>query len=301
MDNITIKNTTQEGRDEEDVVIDPSRPHVHVSGKHRFFDLQFREAWKYRDLIWLLAKRSFTVSYKQTILGPAWLFLTPILTSLLQVFVFGMIAGISTDGVPRLMFYLFSNAAWMFFAAGVSECAGAFTNNAHILTKVYFPRIVMPFSIVLSAAMRYVFQVVPAVGFFIYYLVIGEMSISPGWLFLLPLPLMQLGLLGAGCGIIVSALTTKYRDLNVLIKFILSLLQYATPVVYPLSVLGGTIREIMLFNPATAPMELMRFCLWQKMTVTVPEIVISWAVTVLIFTIGVLMFNKVERVFADTV
>ena len=278
-----------------------ARYHKHISGEHKLLDFKLREVWRYRDLIALFARREFVVNYKQTILGPLWLVISPVLTSLMYAFVFGKVAGISTDGTPLLLFYLFSNAAWSLFAACVNSCAETFTQNASIMSKVYFPRLVMPVSNLLSAYLHFVLQALPALCCYLYYMWKGDVRISPGHLLLLPPALLQMGMIGFGAGIIVAALTTKYRDLRILIKFGVTLWMYATPVVYPLSAVGEDVLPLISLNPVTAPMELFRYSLWGKGTLSVMMIAVSWAVTAVLVFSGVMLFNHVERVFADTV
>ena len=273
----------------------------HISGEHKLFDFKLHEVWRYRDLIVLFARREFVVNYKQTILGPLWLLISPVLTSLMYAFVFGKVAGISTDGTPVLLFYLFSNAAWSLFASCVNDCAETFTQNASIMSKVYFPRLVMPVANLLSAFLHFMLQAIPAFGFYLYYLWKDSIQISFGHLLLLPISLLQMGLIGFGAGIIVAALTTKYRDLRILIKFGVSLWMYATPVVYPLSAVGKNVLPWISLNPASAPMELFRYSLWGKGTLSVKMIAISWTVTAALAFFGVMLFNHVERIFADTV
>ena len=275
--------------------------HRHFSGNHKLLDFKIREVWRYRDLIILFARREFVVNYKQTILGPIWIFLSPILTSFMYAFVFGKVAGINTDGIPTLLFYLFSNAAWTLFASCVSNCAESFTQNASILSKVYFPRLVMPVSSLLSAFLHFGLQAIPAGCFYIYYLITGAIHVVPGRFILLPIALIQMGLIGFGTGIIVAALTTKYRDLRILVKFGVTLWMYATPVVYPLSALNGRALFLVSLNPAAAPIELFRYAMWGEGTVTTGMLALSWAVTVVLAASGIMLFNHVERVFADTV
>ena len=275
--------------------------HRHFSGKHALLDFQLKEVWEYRDLIVMFARREFVVNYKQTVLGPLWIFINPILTSLMYVFVFGKVAGISTDGTPKILFYLFSNAAWMMFSTTVSSCAETFTQNARILSKVYFPRLVMPLSSLLSAYIHFALQMIPALCFYLYYLSVGEISVLPQRLLLLPLSLLQIGLIGFGFGIIVAALTTKYRDLKILVKFGVSLWMYATPVVYPLSTLGTKASFLVSMNPVTFPMELFRYSLWGKGLIESGTGMLSWIITVIVLLIGIMLFNRVERIFSDTV
>jgi len=276
--------------------------HAHISSKHRLLDLKLKEVWQYRDLILLLTKRSFVVKYKQTILGPAWIFLNPLFSSIIYSFVFGGIAGIGTDGVPSMLFYLCSNALWLFFSTCVVSNARTFTENAHVFGKVYFPRLTMPVSNMLSAVIQFGVQMTLVLGFLIFYLVRGE--VHPNWsaLLLIPVVLVHLGMLGVGCGIIVSSLTTKYRDLAVLVDFAVQLWMYATPIVYPMSELGnGWMRIILLINPVTAPVEMFRYAVLGQGAIMPGSLALSWGITAAVLLVGIIIFNKVEKTFMDTV
>lgn len=276
--------------------------HTHITAKHRWFDLNLKEVWQYRDLIALFTKRNFTVTYKQTILGPAWLFLTPLFSSIVQAFVFGGIAGIETDGVPQMLFYLCSNAIWAFFASCLTNNANTFTANAYMFGKVYFPRLTTPISNVLSSIIRFGIQMILVLMFMVYFLVQGQ--VQPNWAawLMIPVELLHLGILGMGFGIIVSSMTTKYRDLTVLVDFGVSLWMYLTPIVYPLSTLGDNwMKTILMVNPVTPAVEMMRYALLGQGTVHMGYYGLSWLVTVLVAVLGVMVFNKVERTFMDTV
>lgn len=276
--------------------------HTHISSQHKLFDLKLKEVWRYRDLIWLNTKRSFTIQYKQTILGPAWLFISPIFTSLIYTFVFGGIAGMSTDGLPQILFYLPGTAIWTYFSSCLTTNANAFTANAGLFGKVYFPRLTMPISNVLSAAIRFGIQFILVMVFLIFYTITGE--VSPNWhlFWIIPLTLIHLGTMGMGIGIIISSMTTKYRDLKVLVGFGVSLLMYATPVVYPLSQLkDGWMQTVVLLNPTTMPIELYRFALLGIGVINWLYYAISIAVTLVVTVFGIMIFNKVERNFMDTV
>lgn len=280
----------------------PKKRHIHISSKHKWFDLKLKEVWQYRDLIWLFTIRSFTISYKQTILGPAWLFITPIVTSLIYAFVFGGIAGIGTDGVPQILFYMSGTAIWNFFSSTLNSNAHTFTSNAGLFGKVYFPRMVKPISNVLSAVIRFGIQFFMVMAFLMYFVITGE--VSPNWwaFSLIPLILIHLGLMGMGFGIIISSMTTKYRDLSVLVGFGMSLWMYATPVIYPISTLGdGWMRTVLLINPGTMPVEIYRYAVVGKGTIEPLYLAISWAVTFIVVFLGIIIFNKVERTFMDTV
>ena len=276
--------------------------HTHISSQHRLLDLNLKEVWRYRDLILLFTKRSFVVRYKQTILGPAWIFLNPLFSSIVYAIVFGGIAKIGTDGVPTILFYLCSNAIWLFFFSCVVSNARTFTENAHVFGKVYFPRLTMPISNMLSAVIQFGVQMLLVLGFLIYYVIQG--AVHPNWAawLLLPVLLLHLGMLGVGCGIIVSSLTTKYRDLAILVDFAMQLWMYATPIVYPLSMLeGGVLRTILLINPVTAPVEFFRFAVLGQGSVMPGVLALSWGITICVLLIGILIFNKVEKTFMDTV
>lgn len=276
--------------------------HTHISAKKKRFELNLKEVWQYRDLIWLFTKRGFQVTYKQTILGPAWIFINPIFTSIIYTFVFGRIAGMSTDGLPQILFYLCGTAGWSFFATSITSNASTFTANAGVFGKVYFPRLTVPISHVLSAVIRFGIQMILVIGVLIYYVIKGEVHPHWGAWPLILVVLIQLGLLGMGLGIIISSMTTKYRDLSVLVGFGVQLLMYATPVVYPLSQLGeGTLKKLMMINPITSPMEMLRYAVLGKGTLVPLYIAISWAITLIVVIIGIMIFNRVEKTFMDTV
>lgn len=276
--------------------------HIRISADHRWLDLKLREVWRYRDLILLFTKKSFTVRYKQTILGPLWLFISPFLSSIVHTIVFGNIAGLSTDGVPKLLFYLVGNAIWGYFSGCLTSNSSTFVNNAGLFGKVYFPRLTMPISNVLSAMIQLGIQMLLVVGFLIYYTVQGTLPIHLWTWAVLPLVVLQLGILGMGCGIIISSLTTKYRDLSVLVSFGVSLWMYGTPVVYPLSQLAdGTLKTLLLINPVTMPVELFRYAVLGVGNIRMDYLLLSWAVTILTAFAGILIFNRIERTFMDTV
>ena len=276
--------------------------HTHITSRHRWFDLNLKEVWQYRDLIWLFTKRDFAVTYKQTILGPAWIFLNPIISSVIYAFVFGGIAGIGTDGVPGILFYLTGNAIWNFFASCVTKNAGTFTSNAAVFGKVYFPRLTTPISNVLSAVIQFGVQMLLVLVLLVYYTAVG--AVNPNWeaWILVPLILLHIGLLGLGCGIIISSLTTKYRDLAILVTVGVQLWMYITPVVYPMSQLGdGLMKMDLMINPVTAPVELFRYAILGQGTVMPSYLILSAGLTVIVLMIGIMIFNKVEKTFMDTV
>ena len=276
--------------------------HKKITSKHNLFDLKLREVWQYRDLIVLFTKRNFQVRYKQTVLGPAWLFINPVISSLIYCFIFGGIAGISTGEVPQMLFYLSGNAAWAFFSGCITRNAATFTANASVFGKVYFPRLTTPISNVLTSAMEFGIQLILVLVFIFYYMIVG--AVQPNWAawLLVPLVLLHLGMMGMGCGIIISSLTTKYRDLSILVGFAVQLWMYITPVVYPMSQAGeGWIRNVLLVNPVTAPVELFRYAVLGSGEIMTGALVWSWCFTIAVVFFGVMIFNKVEKTFMDTV
>lgn len=276
--------------------------HTHISSQHHILDLKLKEVWRYRDLIVLFTKRTFTLTYKQTVLGPAWIFLNPLISSIIYAFVFGGIAGIGTDGVPQLLFYLTSNAIWIFFSTSVTKNASTFTANANVFGKVYFPRLAVPISNVLASIIQFGVQMLLVLAFLAYYVIIGQ--VHPHWAhwLLIPVILVHLGLLGLGCGIIISSLTTKYRDLAILVTFGVQLWMYATPIVYPMSQLGsGWMRAVLMINPVTAPVELFRYAVLGQGAILPQYLALSWVITIVVVVAGIMIFNKVEKTFMDTV
>ena len=276
--------------------------HIRISSSHSWMKLNLKEVWQYRDLIYLFTKRNFVVSYKQTILGPAWIFLTPLFSSIVQAFVFGGIAGIKTDGVPMMLFYLCSNAIWAFFSSCLTNKANTFTANAYVFGKVYFPRLTTPISNVLSSMIRFGIQMLLVMGFMVYFLAQG--AVSPNWAawLMIPVELAHLGILGMGFGIIISSMTTKYRDLTVLVDFGVQAWMYLTPIVYPLStVTEGWMKTLLMINPVTSAVEVLRFAILGKGTIDFGFYGLSWVITLAVALLGIMIFNKVERNFMDTV
>lgn len=276
--------------------------HTHITSKHNWYDLKLKEVWRYRDLIWLFTKRNFTVLYKQTILGPAWIFLNPLISSLIYAFVFGGIAGIGTDGIPSILFYLAGNAIWNYFANCLNKNANTFTANANVFGKVYFPRLTIPISNVFSAMIEFGVQMIMVLIFLAYYVFNGV--VTPRWdlWIFIPIVLLHLGVLGLGCGIIVSSLTTKYRDLVVLVTFGMQLWMYITPVVYPLSQLkNGLMKNILSINPVTAPVEVFRYIVLGQGSVLKGCLLTSAGITCIVMMLGIMIFNRVEKTFMDTV
>ena len=279
-----------------------SEHHIHITSKNRWYNLNLKEVWNYRDLITLFTKRSFALTYKQTILGPAWIFLNPLISSLIYAFVFGGIAGIGTNGIPSILFYLCSNAIWLFFASCVTQNAATFTANAGVFGKVYFPRLTTPISNIIVSMVQFCVQMILVMCFLVYYLAVGV--VHPHWeaWVLIPVVLLQLGLLGLGLGIMISSLTTKYRDLAILVTFGVQLWMYVTPIVYPISQMEeGVMKVLLRINPVTASVELFRYAVLGQGEIMPGYIALSWGITLGALLLGIMTFNKVEKTFMDTV
>ena len=274
---------------------------THIKSKSGWFDIDLRELFRYKDLVFLFFKRNYTTRYKQTILGPMWLIIKPLMTVILQTFVFGNLAGLSEEGVPPFVFYLCGNAMWSFFAACLTQTSSTFTANAGIMGKVYFPRLVMPVSSVMTSALDFFIQLGMLVVVMAGYAIKGYDFGFGITLALVPVLILQTGIFGLGCGIIVASLTTKYRDLSVLAEFGVQLWMYATPVVYTIALIPSRFLKFYMLNPMAAIM----MC-WRKSLIGCGEIMwgywgISWIVTFLVLFIGVLIFSKIEKTFMDTV
>lgn len=272
-----------------------------VNSKRGLFSLNLRELWSYRDLVVLFVKRDLKNVYKQTVLGPVWIIINPFLSSFIFTVIFGMIANISTNGVPQFLFYMSGNILWSYFSSCFNRAGSTFLSNARIFSKVYFPRLVMPLSGILYNSITFLIQFLMFVILTVIYFVLGQ-SVRPNILTLaLPLFMLHTAFLGTGVGLIVSSLTTKYRDLNVLVSFGLSLWMYVTPIVYPVSQIPQNLRAIMLLNPAAPIIEAFRFAFLGSGSIEPMYIIISVLVTAALLTVGMLVFNQVEKNYIDTV
>ena len=276
--------------------------HTHLKAKNGWFDINLKELWQYRDLIWLFTKRRFILVYKQTILGPAWIVLQPLMTTLIYTLVFGNIANISTDGIPQILFYMGGTAVWTFFSTCLNQTSATFTGNSRIFGKVYFPRLVSPISTVLSSAINFLVHFAMFLIFWVYFVVTGAITPHYIYIILLPFIMLYLGLLSLGFGIIVSSLTTKYRDLAMLVTFGVQLWMYITPVVYPISTLEGSVfYNLIMLNPVTCVVETFRWMFLGVGDVNPIYWMISLIVMTVVVTLGVILFSKVEKTFMDTV
>ena len=272
-----------------------------ITPKRAWFDLNLKELLRYRDLIVLFVRRTFVSQYKQTVLGPAWAVIQPLLTTVVLTVVFGNIAGLAPAGVPSFAFYLCGSIAWGYFSACLTATSTTFTSNAAILGKVYFPRLVMPISTVLSQLISFAVQFCFFLLFLVYYIVTGA-NVNPNvWILLTPVLLLHLALLSLGVGIIISALTTKYRDLAMVVSFGVQLWMYATPVAYDLTLIPERFLGLYMLNPVTPVITMFRYAF---LGVGEPHLVaygISWIVTLAVLLLGVMLFNRVEKTFMDTV
>ena len=274
---------------------------TYVSSKQKWFSVNLKDIWKYRDLIILFVKRDLTTNYKQTVLGPLWIIINPLLSTTVFTVIFGVIAGIPTDGTPQFLFYMSGNILWNFFSSCLNRASGTFLGNARLFGKVYFPRLVMPISGILYNLINFMLQTAVYVILVIVYSLIGA-NVHPNLLIILaPFLVLQTALLGTGMGLIISSITTKYRDLNVLVSFGVSLLMYITPVVYPISRVPENFRWLMLLNPVAPIVETYRCAFLGSGSFEWKFLLISLAVTLALLFWGVIVFNKVEKNFIDTV
>ena len=275
-----------------DLVIEP---------QHSLLDLNLKDVWRYRDLLWLLVKRDFVSFYKQTILGPLWFFIQPLFTTLIFTFVFGNLAGLSTDGLPQPLFYMAGITAWNYFADCLTKTSTVFKDNANIFGKVYFPRLIMPLSIVVSNLVRFGVQMLLFFLMMAYYAYTGGSFTPNAYVLLFPVLVLLMALLGLGLGLIITAMTTKYRDLAFLITFGVQLMMYGTTVIYPLSAAPAKYRALIELNPMTGIIEAFRYGFLGQGEFTVSSFGYSVAFTLLALVLGVVIFNKTEKTFVDTV
>jgi lipopolysaccharide transport system permease protein len=273
-----------------------------ISPHTKLLDLRFAEIWRYRDLLLLFVKRDFVAQYKQTVLGPIWHIIQPLFTTIIFLLVFGKIANIPTDGIQPILFYMSGITIWNYFSACLTNTANTFVANANIFGKVYFPRMVLPLSIILSNIVRFGIQFGVLLVLIVWYQFHGfHVQFSVHWIWIPVLALLMAGI-GLGLGIIISSLTTKYRDLALLLAFAIQLAMYATPVAYPLSFLNNkNYRNIIAMNPLTPIVEAFRYCLFGKGTFTLSTLSYSAGFMIIVLFVGVIIFNKVEKSFMDTV
>jgi len=287
-----VKNLKPTPNTDWDLIIRPQR---------RLFDLRLGELWKYRDLVMLFVRRDFVAAYKQTILGPLWYLIQPLLTTLTFTVIFGQIAQLPTDGLPQFLFYMSGTVIWTYFAECLTKTSNTFVQNSQLFGKVYFPRMAVPVSILISNLITFGIQFGFFLAFMGFYALRGA-GIHPNWWMLsFPLLLLMMAGLGLGLGILISAMTTKYRDLRFLVQFGVTLLMYATPVIYPVSSIPERFQVLIKANPMTPIVETFRYAFLGAGSVHPLELLYSFGVMVMIVILGSVVFNRVESTFMDTV
>lgn len=272
-----------------------------IKGHSSLFDINFGDLWRYRDLLFMFVKRDFVSFYKQTVLGPLWFFIQPIFTTIVFTFVFGNLAGISTDGLPQYLFYLSGITAWNYFSDCLTKTSTVFKDNANIFGKVYFPRLIMPLSIVVSNLVRFGVQLLLLLVMMLFFGFKGANFHVTYGIFFFPVLVLLMALLGLGIGLIITAMTTKYRDLTFLVTFGVQLLMYGTTVIYPLSAAPEKYKTIIELNPMTGIIEAFRFAFLGKGEFTLWSVGYSAIFTIIVMILGVIIFNKTEKNFVDTI
>lgn len=272
-----------------------------ITAKDKLFDLRLKEIWQYRDLLVLFVRRDFVAKYKQTILGPVWFFIQPIFQTAVLAIVFGKMAGLPTDGIPPILFYLAGITAWNYFSNCLRSTSNTFAANASLFGKVYFPRAVTPLSVVISNLIQFGIGLLLFLLLYTYFAITGSQFQYNSLLILIPFLVVLMGFMGLGLGMLVSAMTTKYRDLQYLVDFGVQLLMYATPVIIPFSAVPEKYKPIMLLNPMTGVIETFKYGFFGTGTFSWVLISYSTVFTIVAFLVGLLIFNKTEKNFMDTV
>ena len=273
-----------------------------IGPRRNLLDLRLGDLWRARDLVMLFVWRDFVSVYKQTILGPLWYIIQPLLTTVVFTFIFGSVAKLPTDGLPQFLFYMSGTVVWSYFATCITKTSDTFITNTQLFGKVYFPRLAVPVSILISSLIAFVIQFIFFVGFIGYFALQGSQLHPNWWMLLTPVLILIMAGLGLGFGIIISALTTKYRDLRFLVQFGVQLMMYATPVILPISSFPQRFRWLILANPMTPIVEIFRYAyLGGAGTVNLPDLAYSFGFMVVVVVIGTLIFNRVEATFMDTV
>lgn len=283
------------------VETDPTNWTMTIEPRRGWLDLRLHELWAARDLVMLFVWRDFVSVYKQTILGPLWYLIQPLLTTLVFTVIFGRIAALPTDGLPQFLFYLSGTVVWSYFAECLNKTSQTFITNANLFGKVYFPRLAAPVSILISNLITFAIQFALFLGFVVYYMLSGAGVQPNAWALLTPFLLLIMAGLGLGFGVIVSSLTTRYRDLRFLVTFGVQLWMYATPVIYPVSAIPERFQPLILANPLTPVVEAFRYAYLGAGTVNGPMLAYSALVTLIVLFVGLLLFNRTEATFMDTV
>ncbi len=281
---------------------------THISSEHKTFDLHIRETLQYRDLIFLFVKRNFTTQYKQTILGPLWAIIQPLLTTIVFTIVFGNLARLTTAdisgeyAIPGFLFYMTGNICWNFFSSTLNATSNTFLDNKTTMGKVYYPRLVAPISTALSRMVSFAIQFAMLLVFWMFFLIRGNTSIRITlWLLIIPVLIIQMMILSTGIGIIISSFTTKYRDLAMLVGFGLELWRYGCPIAYGLQLVPGRYMTLYLLNPVTPILTTFRYAMFGFGYFNIFYYIFSWVISIIVFLIGLVMFSKIERTFMDTI
>ena len=271
-----------------------------IEPQSNLLNINLKEVWRYRDLLLLLVKRDFVTYFKQTILGPIWFFVNPIFTTIMFTFVFGNLAGLSTDGAPQVAFYLSGIVLWNYFSNSLNQTANVFTANANIFGKVYFPRLIMPLAVVTSNLMQFGVQFLLFLGVVVYYTILGDLRPN-AWILFTPILILLMAAFALGVGMIFSSMTTKYKDMTMLLTFGVQLFMYATPIIYPVSAMNERFKEIILLNPLTAIVVCFRFAYLGVGDFQVGRLLYSTLIIFVLLIIGTIVFNKVQKGFMDTI
>lgn len=273
-----------------------------IEPQRALLDLRLGELWRYKDLVMLFVRRDFVSVYKQTVLGPIWYLIQPLLTTLTFTFIFGSVASLPTDGLPQFLFYMSGTVVWSYFASCLTTTSETFVQNANLFGKVYFPRLAVPVSILISNLITFLIQFAMFLAFVLYFVLRGTpIQLNWLWIALSPLLMLIMAGLGLGFGIIISSLTTKYRDLRFLVTFGVALLMYATPVIYPVSSIPARFQWIILANPMTPIIEAFRYAFLGAGTVDINNLLYSFGFMLVVVILGSIIFNRVEQTFMDTV
>jgi lipopolysaccharide transport system permease protein len=289
---MTKQDRLEKGSGKWDMIISPQR---------NLLDLRLRELWHARDLILLFVRRDFVSVYKQTILGPLWYLIQPLLTTITFTVIFGNIAKLPTDGLPQFLFYMSGTVIWTYFASCFTKTSETFVSNAHLFGKVYFPRLAVPVSILISNLIAFAIQFAFFLAFMAYFALQGTQLHPNWWMLMTPVLLLMMAGMGLGFGIIISSLTTKYRDLRFLVQFGVQLLMYITPVIYPTSAIPARFQMLMRFNPMSSVVEAFRYGFLGAGTVDLVQLAYSFGIMLVVIIVGAVMFNRVEATFMDTV
>lgn len=293
--------TSASGSDQEPPLASMTDWTLEITPRKSLFDIPVRDLWEYRDLLYMFVKRDIVTVYKQTVLGPIWFFVQPVLTMLTYVVVFGNIANLPTDGIPRPLFYLAGIIVWNYFSECFNRTSNTFISNAGIFGKVYFPRLIVPLSQVSSGMIKFLIQFSLFLVIYTWFLFTTDVLRPNLWLLMVPYLVLLMAGLGLGFGIIFSSLTTKYRDLTFLIQFGVQLLMYATPIIYPMSLMSDRVRSVLWWNPIAHVIETFKYAFMGEGMVSLAGLTYSTAFTLAVIASGVLIFNRTEQTFMDTV